>query len=194
MLPPPTTRHSPGQCSRAAWISRASASTASASMPNCSFPISASPDSFKRIRLKRGRVIRWGRPLDVERAAPLLWRSRPNANRLAVAGQSLGDGLGFGRSRGGRDLGGEVAFLFLDALAELEADEALELNARPGLLGGGGDDFGDRRLVVDHEQLRQQRIVLAELGDRAFDHLLDNVRRLAALLRLFHRDAALALD
>ena len=41
---------------------------------------------------------------------------------------------------------------------------------------------------------REQRIFLAELGQAALDHLLDDVLRLAALLRLFHRDRALALD
>ena len=35
----------------------------------------------------------------------------------------------------------------------------------PGVLGGRGNDVSDRGLVVHHEQLRQQRIVLAELGE-----------------------------
>ena len=37
-------------------------------------------------------------------------------------------------------------------------------------------------------------MVLAELGHRAFDHLLDDVGRLAALVRLLDRDRALALE
>src|SRR5687767_9280565 len=164
MLPPPTTRHRPGQCFWAAWISRARASTASASMPNCPPPISASPESLSRIRLKRGRVMRWTVLGMLERAAPLLWRGRPVANRLAVSGYELGYRFGFGGAGRRGDFGGEVAFLFLDALADLEADERLQFDAGAGLLGGGGDDFRDRRLVVDHEQLRQQGVVLAEFG------------------------------
>ena len=39
-----------------------------------------------------------------------------------------------------------------------------------------------------------QRVFLAELGDRALDHLGDDVGGLAALGRLFGRDRALALD
>ena len=63
-----------------------------------------------------------------------------------------------------------------------------------GLLRGRRDDVGDRGLVVDHEQLGEQRILLAELGDGALDHLVDDVCGLAALRRLFRRDRALALD
>src|SRR3546814_3433605 len=58
--------------------------------------------------------------------------------------------------RGG-DFGGEVAFFLLDAFTELEADETLERDSRADVLAGGGDDFGDRGLAVDHEGLRQQR-------------------------------------
>src|SRR5690242_17142798 len=94
----------------------------------------------------------------------------------------------------GRDLRSEVVVLLLDAFAELEADEALELDASAGVLRGGRDDLGDRGLPVDHEQLRGERILLAELGEAALDHLLDDVLRLAAFLRLFHRDRALTLD
>src|SRR5438477_11718518 len=39
-----------------------------------------------------------------------------------------------------------------------------------------------------------ERILLAELGKAALDHLLDDVLRLSAFLRLLHRDRALALD
>ncbi len=104
----------------------------------------------------------------------------------------LGDRLR--NARGGGDFGGEIALGFLDALAELEAFIGLERDRRTGVLGRSGDDIGDRGLAVDHEQLAEQRVFLAELGHRAFDHLLDDVGRLAALGGLFHRDRALALD
>src|SRR4051794_30456657 len=71
MLPPPTTRHSSWPCSFAPAISPARPAAASGSMPNCPCPIKASPDSFSRIRLKRGRVIWLDCPQDVTRAATL---------------------------------------------------------------------------------------------------------------------------
>ena len=72
--------------------------------------------------------------------------------------------------------------------------KAFSAIGEPASLPAGGDDVGDRGLVVDHEQLAEQRILLAELGHRAVDHLLDDVGRLAALGRLFDRDRALALE
>ena len=71
---------------------------------------------------------------------------------------------------------------------------AFSVIGEPASLPACGDDVGDRGLVVDHEQLAQQGIFLAELGHRAFDHLLDDVGRLAAFLGLLDRDRALALD
>src|SRR5215210_5608287 len=91
-----------------------------------------------------------------------LWRGRPVAKakqQWRVSGDRLG--LGPGRCR---DFGREVGFLLLDAFAELEADEAGQLDAGAGLLGRRGHDFGDRGLAVDHEQLSRQRVLLAELG------------------------------
>src|SRR5690349_21755038 len=65
MLPPPTTRQSSWPCPFAEAISPARPATASGSMPNCPCPIKASPESFSRIRLKRGRVMRADCPADV---------------------------------------------------------------------------------------------------------------------------------
>src|SRR5204863_1319547 len=76
---------------------------------------------------------------------------------------------------GSRDLRSEVGLLLLNALAQLEADETLECDRRTGFLAGGGDDVGDRGLVVHDEQLADQSAFLAELGEAAFDHLLDDV-------------------
>src|SRR6185312_6964515 len=100
---------------------------------------------------------------------------------------ALSDRLGLVRARCRSDLCREVALLLLDALAELEADEAGQRDRRARVLRGRGDDVGDWRLVVADEELAEQRIFLAELGKAAFDHLLDDVLRLAALARLFHR-------
>src|SRR5438105_5820435 len=71
MLPPPTTRQSSCPCPFAAAISPARPATAAGSMPNWPWPINASPESFSRIRLKRGRVMRVVGPQDVTRAATL---------------------------------------------------------------------------------------------------------------------------
>src|SRR6476659_9686332 len=99
--------------------------------------------------------MRTERPRLYGRAVPL-----PTAKQYRPV---LGDRLVLFYAGGGGDLRSEIVLLLLDALAELVADEALELDAGPGLLGGGCDDLGDRGLVVHHEQLRDQRILLAEL-------------------------------
>src|SRR3712207_8744011 len=51
-----------------------------------------------------------------------------------------GDGFGPGNARSGGDFGGKVGFLALDALAELKAHEALEVDVRPEPFR-----FGDRK-------------------------------------------------
>src|ERR1043166_1505068 len=116
----------------------------------------------------------------------------PNPQSPIPKTQSRSGSLGRPRRRS--DFGGEIAFLLLDPLAELETDIGFERDRRAGLLAGGGDDVLDLGLVVHHEELREQGILLAELGHRAFDHLLDDLGRLAAFGGLLARDRALALD
>src|SRR5438128_818455 len=123
------------------------------------------------------------------------WGLYPNPKPPIPNTGTLGYRLGLrGHAGSGGDFGGEVAFLLLDAFAELEADEAGDVDRRSDLLGLGGDDVFDLGLVVHHEQLRQEGHLLAELGDRAVDHLLDDILGLARFLRLLGRDRALALD
>src|SRR3569833_1316688 len=97
ILPPPTTRQSSSPSPFAAAISPARPATASGAMPNWPGPISASPDSFSRMRLKRGRVMR--------RAGPQLKRERPRlygpAARLPTALACPGSGLQAHRWRRG---------------------------------------------------------------------------------------------
>src|SRR5688500_13704804 len=140
MLPPPTTRQRSWPAFLASAISPARRAAASGSMPNACSPISASPDSFRRMRLKRGRgmVVR-----SAEGAAGVgrtLVASRGGANGFGRWGLGTGD-LGLVRAEhfsqspvpspqspsalpAGRrgDLRGEIAFLLLDAFAELETD------------------------------------------------------------------------
>src|SRR4051794_5792764 len=77
-----------------------------------------------------------------------------------------------------RDIPAEVGRRLLNALAELEADIGGELHRGAEILAGGGQHVGDPGLVIDHEQLAEQRHFLAELGDRTVDHLGDDVGRL----------------
>src|SRR6185312_11449064 len=84
--------------------------------------------------------------------------------------------------------------MLLDALAKLEADEADQVDRGARVLGSSRDDITDRSLVVADEQLAEQRVLLAELGEAALDHLLDDIVRLAAFARLFQGNRALALD
>src|SRR3546814_13143622 len=64
------------------------------------------------------------------------------------------------------DLRGEIALLPLDTLAELEADEVLERDRRARGLARLGDDVRDRGLVVDHEELAEQRVQIGRASCR----------------------------
>src|SRR5688500_2320747 len=99
-----------------------------------------------------------------------------------ASGRASGDRLVLFYAGGGRDLRCEIALLLLDALAQLETDESRQLDRSARVLARARDDVGDRGLVVHHEQLADQAMLLAELGHRAFDHLLDDIGRLAAFL------------
>ena len=83
----------------------------------------------------------------------------------------LSDRLVLFYAGGSRDLRCKVVLLLLDAFAELIADEARQLDAGARVLGGSCNDLGDRGLVVANEQLGKQRVLLAELGETAFDDL-----------------------
>ena len=52
----------------------------------------------------------------------------------------------------------------------------------------------NRRLAVDHEDLREQNRLFVEFAHAAFDHLLDDVFRLAGLAGDIGLDGAFALD
>src|SRR6476660_2104627 len=113
MFPPPTTRHSSCPCDLAAAISPARPATASGSMPNWPCPISASPDSLSKIRLKRGRVMRFDYPLDATKAALPLWPSRPVANCQAAV-LVLSDRLVLLHAGGSRNFGRKIVLLLFD--------------------------------------------------------------------------------
>src|ERR1044071_4105671 len=93
-----------------------------------------------------------------------------------------------------RDLGGEVVLLFLEALAELEAHEAADLDVLADLRDQLLLDLIDRLVGVLHPRLIEQADLLHPLRDLAVDHLLDDGLGLAALLRLRDEDGALAVD
>src|SRR5262252_882111 len=105
----------------------------------------------------------------------------------------LGYGLGL-RASSRSDLCRKIFLLLFDTFTELEADEALQLDTCPSVLRGECNDLGNRGLVIHYEKLRGKRVLLAELGQTTLDHLFDDVLRLAAFLRFFRSNPALALD
>src|SRR5438128_655717 len=112
MLPPPTTSASSQPRSWTSWISRAKVPMASASMPKPASPASASPLIFSRTRR---------------------YRSEAEAGASAAVGDSSGapSPLRLGLP--------VIAFALLDALSQLEADEA----ADGDVLAQLGDRIGD---------------------------------------------------
>ena len=120
-------------------------------------------------------------------AAPL-----PTAKRQLPC---LSDRFGLRRAGSRRDFGGEVALLLLDAFAELEADEAVQRDGGAGVLRRRrrrprrpGSCCPSRTAAMSSAfSLRN----LARPPSTIFSTMFCG---LAALLRLFHRDRALALD
>src|ERR1044072_3852954 len=92
-----------------------------------------------------------------------------------------------------RDLRREVALFLLDAFTELETDIVNQRDRLAGFLCRLGHDIGDRGLVVHHEQLAEQRVLLGIFGDRAIDHLGYDLGRLARFGGLFTGEVAFAL-
>src|SRR5690348_7258479 len=109
-------------------------------------------------------------------------------------GNRLSDRFGLVRAGSCSNLCRKVALLLLDAFAELEADEARQGNRGARILRPRRDYVGHWGLVVANKELAEKRVFLTELRKAAFDHFLDDVLRLAALARLFHRDGTLTLD
>src|SRR3546814_19458275 len=89
-------------------------------------------------------------------------RSPPASGRGEV---ELRDRFRLAGAGGGGDFGGEIAFLRLDALAQLEADIGGERDGSAGVLAGGRDDALDLRLVVPDADLALHRLFLADLVD-----------------------------
>src|SRR5690606_36957843 len=90
------------------------------------------------------------------------------------------------------NLGSEVGLFLLDALAESEADEAGDLRRSADFLLGFLKGLLDGNVRVHDESLLQQHDFLVELAHAAFDHLLDDVLRLAGLASLGREDFLLA--
>src|SRR5919107_5290599 len=93
----------------------------------------------------------------------------------------------------GGDLGGEIRTVVLvDALAEGEADEALQGDRLAGLRLRLLEDLGDRLRRVVHEGLLQEGDLLVVALEAALDDLLEHMVRLAGVL--LAQDRRLALD
>ena len=121
------------------------------------------------------------------RAAPL-----PTAKQQL---RCLSDRLGLLRAGGRGDFGGEVAPASSRCLRRAGSGRSPSSAMRaPASLAAAATTSATGVLLSITNSCDEQRILLAELGEAALDHLLDDVLRLAAFLRLFHRDRALALD
>jgi hypothetical protein len=92
------------------------------------------------------------------------------------------------------DLGGEVVLLLLEALAQLEAHEAADLDVLAELRDQRLLELIDRLVGVLHERLVEEADVLQPLGELALDHLLRDRLGLARLDGLGDQDGALARD
>src|SRR5581483_7944381 len=165
MFPPPMTMTicTPALCT--ATISSAIPARVSASMPVRRPPISASPESFRRMRLYFG--------------------FEPSVIRAEFISPSLDVRHHFR---------GEVVRLLLDPLAELVAHETRYGECAARFLAGALPVVGDALLVVADVRLLEQAGLAVELLQLSGDHLLDDVGRLARLLRLIARDLALGVE
>src|SRR6185312_1666823 len=97
-------------------------------------------------------------------------------------------------ARRGRHLGGEIAFLLLDALAEREADEAGHLDGAAGLALGLLERLRDRLGRVVHVGLLEQADLLVEGLQAGIDDLLDDVLGFPLLPEFVGQHGLLALD
>src|SRR6185503_1142264 len=94
----------------------------------------------------------------------------------------------------GRNLGGEVGLLLLDALTEGVADEARDLDRTADLALGVLERLRDRLLVVEDERLLEHADLLVESLQARLDDLLDHSLGLALLAKLVGEHVLLALD
>src|ERR1700722_148417 len=122
MLPAPTTIATSTPASRTSLTWRATAATRSGSVPNSSSPIRASPESFKRMRLKTGIIAR-GEP-----TACVFWGASARAS--AATGR---DGRGASMPRVDACSAADGAARGL--LADGEAHEAADDDVLAGLRG-----------------------------------------------------------
>ena len=74
---------------------------------------------------------------------------------------------------------GEIGRGLVDAFADLEPQESLDLNFRAQFFGGVLQYFVHLRLAIDHEDLLEQDLLFVELAQASLDHLLDDVGGLA---------------
>src|SRR4029077_8419299 len=92
------------------------------------------------------------------------------------------------------DLGGKIAVLLLDTLAELEAGVAHEPDWGAGLLGCRPHHLADPALAVDYVDLLEQDGLLIELAQLALDDFVDDRVGLADLARPVAQNLALPLE
>src|SRR5690606_36351956 len=86
------------------------------------------------------------------------------------------------------DFSGEVRLFLLNALTKREADECGDLGRGADFLLSILHGLLDRNVRVHDEALLQQHDFFVELAQTAFDHLLDDILRLAGLTSLRRED------
>src|SRR6476659_1162390 len=93
---------------------------------------------------------------------------------------------------GGRDLGGEIGFLLLDALTECVANKSSDLDRSTSLAFGLLQRLRHTFLVIENKWLLQQTNFLVERLEARLDDLVDHVSRFALLLELVGKHILLA--
>src|SRR5262245_55976334 len=94
---------------------------------------------------------------------------------------------------GGRDLGGEIGFLLLDALTECVADKTGDFDRSTHLAFGFLQRLRHTLLVIENKWLLQQTNFLVERLESRLDDLIDYVSRFALLLELVGKHILLTL-
>src|SRR5262249_49686208 len=94
---------------------------------------------------------------------------------------------------GGRDLGGEIGFLLLDALTECVADKTGDFDRSAHLAFGFLQRLRHTLLVIENKWLLQQTNFLVEGLESRLDDLIDYISRFALLLELVGKHILLTL-
>src|SRR3569833_3054273 len=179
MLPPPITTAVCTPICTISWSSPAIRLRTAGSTPYSTAPSSASPDSFTRMREKRGFT---GSFIASPAPAGLPLKKTPREAGFFVRDPKTSVGRSLDLCH---HLSHEVVLLLLEAGTDFVTLEGhyLRLGALQELL--------DRLIGILDERLTEQCDFTQRLAQATFDHLGDDLRRLALTLCLFRQNLAL---